>query len=225
MQFDIITIFPKLFQSFLNESLIKKSLDKKVNKICVHNLRDFTLGKHRQVDDSPYGGGAGMIMMAEPIIHAVEKIKKQNKASKKFKSQVILLSPAGKQLDQAQVKKFSHVDQLILICGRYQGVDARVATIVDAQISIGHYVLSGGELPAMVLTEAVARLIPGYLGNPNSLRNETKLKGPYRRLAAPQYTRPEKIKIQNKIYSVPPVLLSGDHQKIAAWEKEHSKIK
>ncbi|MBU4360292.1 tRNA (guanosine(37)-N1)-methyltransferase TrmD [Patescibacteria group bacterium] len=218
MQFDIITIFPDLFNSFLNESLIAKSHQNKVNKFCVHNLRKWSQGKHKQVDDRPYGGGAGMVLMAEPILKAVAQIKFKNK---KKKSKVTLLSPAGKQFDQTMAKKFAKLDQLILICGRYQGVDARVEKVIDEKISIGPYILSGGELPAMALVETVARLIPGYLGNIKSLENETQIISDQKKSEHPQYTRPEIVKINNKSHKVPVVLLSGDHKKIKDWRKKH----
>jgi len=215
MQFDILTIFPNLFNSFLNESLIKKSLQKKVNKICVHDLRVWSEGKHKQVDDRPYGGGAGMVLMAEPIIKAIQEIKL--KRSKKIK--IILLSPQGKQFDQKMAQRFSKLDQLILICGRYQGVDARIEKFIDEKVSVGPYILSGGELPAMILTESVARLIPGYLGNPKSLEDETFSGKKSLNITWPQYTRPEILKVRNKKYSVPKILLSGDHKKIKEWKK------
>lgn len=244
MQFDIITIFPNLFNSFLNESLIAKSHKNKVNKFCVHDLRKWSQGKHKQIDDKPYGGGAGMILMAEPIIKAVAQIKlninqqyplnpndhkgRSEQAGKKSKT--ILLSPAGKQFDQAMAKKFVKFDQLILICGRYQGVDARVEKIVNEKISVGPYILSGGELPTMIIIEAVARLIPGYLSNIKSLENETQIisdnptkDGVKKNSEHPQYTRPEIIKIDNKSYKVPAVLLSGNHKKINEWQIKHRK--
>ncbi len=216
MQFDIITIFPDLFNSFLSQSLIAKSQQNKVNKFCVHDLRKWSQGKHKQVDDKPYGGGAGMILMAEPIIKAVKEIKNK-------KSKVILLSPAGKQFDQTMAKKFANLDQLILICGRYQGVDARVEKIIDAKISVGPYILSGGELAAMTITESVARLIPNYLGNIKSLENETQTVLGQKNSEHPQYTRPEIIKINNKSHKIPSILLSGDHKKIADWKTKHRK--
>lgn len=218
MQFDIITIFPNLFNSFLNESLIKKSLDKKLNKICVHDLRKWAKGKHKQVDDRPYGGGAGMVLMAEPIIQAVTEIKKKNKNKK---TKVVLLTPAGQQFTEHTAKIFSKLDNLILICGRYEGFDARIDKIIDEKISIGPYILSGGELPAMIVVETVARLVPCFLSNPQSLQNETQVKNTKKKIQYPQYTRPEILKIKNKKYSVPKTLLSGDHQKIQNWRKEH----
>ncbi len=217
MTFDIITIFPHLFDSFLNESLIKKSVQKKLNKICVHDLRRWAKGKHRQVDDRPYGGGPGMILMVEPILRALKSLKAK-KGQKKTK--IILLSPAGKEFNQKMAQKLSGYDRLILICGRYEGVDARVEKIIDKKISIGPYVLSGGELAAMVMVETISRLRPGYLGNPNSLQEETFLFSQNKK-EYPQYTRPETMVIQGKKYHVPKILLSGNHQKIKEWRKKN----
>lgn len=227
MQFDIITIFPNLFDSFLNESLMKKSLDKKLNKICVHDLRKWSKGKHKQVDDRPYGGGAGMVLMAEPILNAVKEIKKKNLSrhgvtSKKTK--VILLAPSGKQLNEKLVKNFSKKDEnLILICGRYEGFDSRIEKIVDEKISVGPYVLSGGELPAMILIESVSRFIPEFLSNPESLQEETSIKDNKKNIQYPQYTRPEVLTINNKKYSVPKILLSGNHKEIKEWRNKNRK--
>jgi len=216
MQFDVITIFPHLFDSFLNESLIKKSIQKKLNKICVHDLRKWSEGKRKQVDDRPYGGGPGMVLMAKPIIKAIKSLKqKDNK-----KSKVILLSPAGKQFNQKMAEKFSKLNQLILICGRYEGIDARVEKIVDEKISVGPYILSGGELAAMVIIESVSRLVPGYLGNPQSLKEETYSAKGNGQSEYPQYTRPEVLEINGKKYRVPKVLLSGNHKKIKEWREK-----
>jgi len=216
MQFDIITIFPNLFGSFLNESLMKKSLDKKLNKIVIHDLRKWSKGKHKQVDGRPYGGGAGMVLMAEPILKAVKEIKRK-------KTKVIMLSPAGEQLNEKKVKQLSKEKNLILICGRYEGFDARVDDIIDEKISIGPYVLSGGELPAMILTEAVSRFIPGFLKNPESLEEETLVQDNIKIAQYPQYTRPEVLKIGLKKYSVPKVLLSGNHKEIKDWRNKNKR--
>jgi tRNA (guanine-N1)-methyltransferase len=218
MHFDIITIFPHLFDSFLNESLIKKSIQKKLNNFCVHDLRQCAVNDYGQVDERPYGGGPGMILMAEPILKTLNKIKAKNKKNKKKKSKIVLLSPAGKQFDQKMAERFSQLDQLIFICGRYEGCDARVEKFIDEKVSVGPYVLSGGELPAMTIMEAVARLIPGYLGNPESLKNETHQNN---KKEYPQYTRPEILTVAEKKYRVPKILLSGHHQKIKDWQAKH----
>lgn len=238
MRFDIITIFPNFFDSFLNESLIKKSIDKKINRFLIHDLRVWATGKHRQVDDRPFGGGAGMVLMAEPIIQALKHISIQAPASPagrlKHKNKItnnkrqttnnkkltILLSPAGKQFNQKMAEKFSKYSQIVFICGRYEGVDARVEKFADEKISIGPYVLNGGEVAAMVMMEAVARLQPGFVGNQESLKEESfnDDKKEY-----PQYTRPEILEINKKKMKVPTVLMSGDHKKIREWRSKNSK--
>jgi tRNA (guanine37-N1)-methyltransferase len=203
MRFDIITIFPQIFNFYFNESIIKRAQEKKLVKIKVHNLRDFTNDKRNSVDDKPYGGGPGMVMMVEPILKAVKKIKKG-------KTKTILFSTRGKKFDQAMAKRFSKLDNLIMICGRYEGVDERVAKyIADEEVSIGDYVLTGGEIPAMIVVDAVSRFIPGVLGKHESLE---EIKGSY-----PVYTRPESILINKKKKVVPEILLSGNHKKIEEW--------
>ncbi len=207
MRFDILTIFPKILDSYINESIIKRAREKKLIKITAHNLRDFTTDKHRKVDDHPFGGGPGMVMKVEPVYRAVEKIKKNKK------SRVILFSTRGKKLDNAMAKRLAKYDQLILICGRYEGVDERVAEqIADEEISVGDYVLAGGELPAIVLTEVVARFVPGVLGKWESLED---VKGSY-----PVYTRPAEFQPKKgKNWKVPKVLMSGSHAKINEWRR------
>src|SRR3989344_4556244 len=214
MRFDIITIFPKILESYFQESLLKKAQDKGLIKIVSHNLRDFTVDKHRKVDDTPYGGGPGMVLKTEPIYKAVQFLKSKVK-SQKSKVRVILFSLRGKKFDQRAAHRLAKYDQLIFICGRYEGVDERVATdVADEELAIGDFVLSGGELPAAVVIEAVARLIPGMLGKRQSLE---ELKGSY-----PVYTKPEVVKLKvkgqkSKVLKVPKVLLSGNHKKIYLW--------
>ncbi len=215
MRFDIITIFPQLFDSFLDASLIKKAADKKISHFKVHNLRDWAFDKHKKADDRPFGGGAGMILKPEPLFKAIKAIRCKNK---KTNTKVVLLAPAGRPFNQHMAKNWLKNDQIILICGRYEGVDARVEKIIDEKISIGPYVLSGGEVAAMVVMEAVVRLVPGYMGNPASLNEETFEQDLYE---YPQYTRPESLKVAGKNYTVPKVLLSGDHQKIIVWRQKH----
>jgi len=218
IKFDIITIFPEIFNSYFSESLISRAIKKKLIKINVHNLRDWTSDKHKTVDDKPFGGGLGMVMKVEPIFKAVTALKSQipNPKSKILKSKTILFTPRGKKFNQKTAYQFSRLDQLILICGRYEGVDERVAKhIADVELSIGDYDLMGGELPAMVTIEAVSRLIPGVLGKKELLKQRiTKEKG---FIEYAQYTRPE---IFNK-WKVPKVLISGDHKKIEEWRKKH----
>lgn len=207
MIFNIITIFPNIFDSYFNESILKRAQKKKLIKIAVHNLRDFTEDKHKKVDDSPYGGGPGMVIKIEPIYRAVEAVKRKAKSAKL--KRVILFSTRGKKLDSKVAQRLSKYDQLILICGRYEGVDERVAEhIADEEISIGDYVLAGGELPAMILVETVSRQIPGVLGKYESLE---EVKGSY-----PVYTKPEAF----KGWKAPKVLLGGNHKKIEEWRKK-----
>lgn len=228
MRFDILTIFPNLFDSFKNEALIARAQKKEIISINAHNLRNWTEDAHKTVDDKPYGGGVGMVLMVEPIMKAIGSLKEKGRTNK---SKVIVFSPKGKKFDQAMARKFSKLDRLIMICGRYEGIDERVAKyIADEEISIGDYVLFGGEVPAMVVTEAVTRLLPGAVGKQQSIEDESfkKIKGiakeqMNRFLEYPHYTRPEKIKINSKIRNVPKVLLSGNHEKIEEWRSKHSK--
>ena len=217
MHFNIITIFPKFFDSYFSESILKRAQKNGLIKIAAHNLRDFTSDPHHKVDDTPYGGGPGMVLKIQPIYDAVEFLKSKIK-SKKSKVRTILFSTRGKKLDSKIAKRLSKYDQLILICGRYEGVDERVAQyIADEEISVGDYVLSGGELPAMVLVEAVSRYLPGVLGKYESLE---EIKGSY-----PVYTKPEIFKLKAKslkAWRAPKVLLSGNHKKIAEWRKKFS---
>ena len=213
MRIDIITIFPKMFEAVLGESIVKRARAKGKLDLYLHDLRDYTLDKHRKVDDRPFGGGSGMVMSAEPIFRAVEHIKSKAKSKK---SKVILLCPQGKTFDQPMAKSLAKCRHLILICGHYEGVDERVRQrIVDAEVSIGDYVLTGGELPAMVLVDALTRLLPGVLGDKNSLKFES-FEGNL--LEYPQFTRPAVFR-QMK---VPAILLSGDHFRIEAWRKKAS---
>ncbi len=219
IRFDIITIFPNLFDGFLNESLLAKAQKKKLLKIEIHNLRDFTADKHKKVDDKLFGGGLGMVMKVEPIYRAVQALKK-SPASLKLRrtSKTILFTPRGKKFTQKMAYEFSKFDQLIFICGRYEGVDERVAkNIADYKISIGDYVLMGGEIPAMAVIEIVSRLIPGVIGKPEFLKERSIRKA---FVEYPQYTRPEMF----KDWKVPKVLLSGDHKKIEEWRKKHGKV-
>jgi len=209
-----------MLDSYFNESILKRAQIKKLISIKAHNLRDFTLDKHHKVDDTPYGGGPGMVFKADVIDRAVKKIKisaplsgagsASGGKSSKLKSRTILFSLRGEKFDSVVAKRLSKYDQLILICGRYEGVDERVAKyIADEEISIGDFVLSGGELAAGVLVDAVSRFIPGVLGKFGSLE---EIKGSYQ-----VYTKPEVVKISGKKYKVPEVLLSGNHKKIEQW--------
>jgi len=208
LRIDIITIFPEMFRGPFDVSILKKAQDRGFVEIKVHNLRDFTEDKHRTVDDYPYGGGSGMVMKPEPIFKAVRTLRKE-------KSEVILLSPSGDLFNQKIAEELSKKDHLILICGRYEGVDERVKEIITREISIGDYVLTGGEIPAMVLVDAIVRLIPGVLGDPNSLKEESFQWGI---LEYPQYTHPREFEGME----VPEILLSGNHKEIRRWRRKEA---
>ena len=216
LTFDIITIFPGIFNGFLKESLILRAQKKKLIKIRIHNLRKWAKDRHKTVDDRPFGGGLGMVLKVEPIFKAVKAIKKP-------KSKIILFTPRGKKFNQQLAFKLSKLNQIIMICGRYEGVDERVARhIADMELSIGDYDLMGGDLPSQVLMETVTRLIPGAIGKPALLKERiTKEKG---FIEYPQYTRPEVFEPKKGIrWKVPKVLLSGHHKKIEEWRKKHGK--
>jgi len=205
--FDILTIFPKFFDSYLSQSLVGKALEKKFLEVKVHNLRDFSHDKHRIVDDVPYGGGEGMVFRPEPLTEAIETIRKPYQ-----KGRVIYLSCQGRLLTQDVVKELAiNWDEILLVCGRYEGIDQRVIdSSIDEEISIGDYVLAGGEVAAQAVMDALIRLIPGVVGKENSLKEESFEWG---LLEYPHYTRPEVF--QEK--SVPPILLSGNHAQIRRW--------
>lgn len=257
MKIDIITIFPDIFNSFFNESLLARAIKKKLISIKAHNLRKWTNDNHKTVDDRPYGGGAGMVLKVEPIFKAVQLLAKR-KWSRLYrgsatrsgqsanhpndkrlaisdwrKTKVILLSAKGKQFTQKDARRLAKYNQLIFICGRYEGVDERVAKYVaDEEISVGPFVLFGGEVPAMTIIEAVSRLIPGVMAKEESVRLESFSDKNSETKEHPQYTRPE-IFIPNakrrtpsakQNWRVPKVLLSGDHKKIASWRKKNKGI-
>ena len=220
MKFNIITIFPKIFDSYLNESILKRAQKNKLIDIKIHNLWDFTKDKRGKVDDRPFGGGPGMVMQIQPIIKAIKFIKSKIKNQK---SKVIIFTPGGKQFDnKIAVNLAKNYDNLILICGRYEGIDARIKKVIKdlglkiKEISIGSYVLTGGELPAMVLIDAVSRQIPGVLGKTESL--EEKRHG----IGTSVYTRPEVFRWKGKEYKAPKVLLSGNHKKIEMWRRKNN---
>ena len=215
MRVDIITIFPKMFEPVLNESIIKRAQKKGKVKIYIHNLRDYSQDKHRKVDDRTFGGGSGMVMNPEPIFRAVEAIMLQASGFR-LQAKVILLCPQGERLTQKVAKRLVKYKHLILLCGHYEGIDERVrAYLADEELSIGDYVLTGGELPAMVLVDCLVRLLPGVLGDKNSLKFESFKDN---LLEYPQYTRPANFRGMK----VPAILLSGDHKKIEIWRKKES---
>jgi tRNA (guanine37-N1)-methyltransferase len=207
MEIDVLTLFPRIFEGPLEESILKRAQQKGLVGVRVHNLRDFTHDKHRVVDDKPYGGGPGMLMKPEPIFEAVEKFRRSD-------SRVVLMTPQGSPLMQARAQKFAQAAHLIIICGHYEGVDERVrAALVNDEVSIGDYVLTNGALAAAVFVDAVVRLLPGVLGDENSAGDDSFAGG---LLEGPQYTRPPEF----RGLTVPEVLLSGNHEAIAQWRAE-----
>ncbi|MCX6723762.1 MAG: tRNA (guanosine(37)-N1)-methyltransferase TrmD [Candidatus Staskawiczbacteria bacterium] len=234
IKFDVITIFPEIFKSYIGESLIARAQAKKFIKINLRDLRKWTTDRHKTVDERPFGGGLGMVLKVEPIYKAVQKLRYRGKSEPSKKAKVILFTPRGRKFDQKLAYKLSKLDQIIFICGRYEGVDERVAQkIADMEISIGDYDLMGGELPAMVAIETISRLIPGVLGKPQLLKERISKLGGFLEYA--QYTRPEVFcptpgvgrktpGVKAKYWRVPKVLLSGDHKKIDIWKKLHGKV-
>jgi tRNA (guanine37-N1)-methyltransferase len=206
--FDIITIFPKIFDSYFNESIISRGQKKKLIKINVHDLRKWTSDKRKTVDDKPYGGGPGMIFKVEPIWKALRALKTKKGQAK---TKIILTDPAGKKFDQRMAEKLAKMKRVVILCGRYEGFDARVGDLVDEKISVGDYILTGGEIPAMAIVDVISRLVPGVVGKEESLREETFSRKDF--VEYPQYTRP----FEFRGWRVPKILLSGDHQKIKAW--------
>lgn len=217
LRFDFVTIFPNIFNSYFSESLFQRALKRGIIKIKIHNLRDYAVGKYKQVDDRPFGGGPGMVLEIKPIYKAIRTIKSQAKSAKR--KRVIVFSTRGKLFNSKIAKRLAQYDQLIMICGRYEGVDERVAKyLADEEISVGDYVLSGGELPAIIVAEVVSRYVKGFLGKYESLED---VKGSY-----PVFTRPAEFVIKKGRKgikaTVPKVLLSGDHKEIMAWRRQYS---
>jgi len=240
MKIDILTLFPKMFKGPFEESILRRAQDKSLVEIKIHNLRKWAKDKRGTVDDRSYGGGVGMVLMIQPIYDAIEslKLKMKNKQSlisnenekvkiTKKNLKIVLLGPKGKVWNQRMAQEYSKLEQLILICGHYEGVDERVKNFIDEEVSIGNYILTGGEIPAMVLVDSIVRLIPGVLEKPAATKIESfsnyhdTVHGNYLLLECPQYTKPESF----RGLKVPKILLSGDHKKISEWrQKEALKI-
>lgn len=218
MRFDIISIFPESFASYFGVSMLKRAQEDGLIEIRAHNLREYAHDARKTVDDTPYGGGAGMVLKPEPLAEAIEAVsRKQSTANKQQKTRVILFSAKGKVFTQADARRLKEYDRLIMVCGRYEGIDERIAEhFIDEELSIGDYVLTGGEIAAMVVTDAVARLIPGVLGNTESAETESHAEVGI--VEYPQYTKPEEF----RGLRVPEVLLSGHHGEIEKWRKEQS---
>lgn len=211
MRVDVITLFPEIIEGVIGVSLLGKAIEQGILTVACTNPRDFTTDRHRTVDDEPFGGGAGMVMKCEPLFAAVESLREVNSLQR-----IILLSPRGRRLDQAKVKELAAADDMVLICARYEGVDERVSEgLVTEEISIGDYVLNGGELPALVLIEAMSRMLPGVVGDWESVETDSFYDGI---LGPPQYTRPAEFRGME----VPAILRSGNHALIAAWRREQA---
>ncbi|MDA8352296.1 MAG: tRNA (guanosine(37)-N1)-methyltransferase TrmD [Firmicutes bacterium] len=215
MHFDVLTLFPEMFEGFFSSSILKRALDRELVTASVINFRDYSTNKHRTVDDTPYGGGGGMVLKPEPLFYAVEAITNEAAA----RPPVVMMSPQGTPYTQKKAEELAGYDRLILLCGHYEGFDERIREhLVDDEISIGDYVLTGGELPAMVLMDSVIRLIPGVLGNESSAEADSFSTG---LLEYPQYTRPAEF----RDWAVPDVLLSGNHKEIDQWRRRQSLLR
>lgn len=213
MKIHIITLFPSMFEGPFATSMLKKAQDNGLAEIRIHDLRQFGIGARRTVDDTPYGGGAGMVLRPEPVTEAVESIKIIDP-----KAKVVLLTPSGQKYDQKFAQELSGEDSLILICGHYEGFDERIAEVVDIELSVGDFVMTGGEIPAMAVVDSVVRLIPGVLGDETSAHEESFSDG---LVEYPHYTRPDVYRGM----AVPEVLKSGNHAEIAKWRREQSEAK
>lgn len=216
MNFHLLTIFPDILDSYLNESILKRAQEKNIITIQKHNLRDWTDDRHQTVDDTPYGGGAGMVMKVDVLYKAINAIKQGNKGAR-----VVLLSAKGRKWNQQLAKEYSMLDNVVFVCGRYEGVDERVLNFIDEEISIGDFVLTGGELGAAIIIDSVTRLLPGSLGNADSAISESHSIQDL--LEYPQYTRPEVFEAEGEKYAVPEILLSGNHAEIEKWRQSKMK--
>ena len=218
VRFDIITLFPPIFAGYLTQSLLAKAIERGLVEIHIHDLREWSIDlKHHKIDDRPYGGGPGMLICVEPVVQCVEAVQQMSDQP----AVVVLLTPQGEKLDQRRIETMARYQRIILLCGRYEGFDQRVIDILNPiELSVGDYVLNGGEVAAMVVVDSTVRLIPGVLGDEKSSWDDSFSRG-NRLLEFPQYTRPPEF----RGHSVPEVLLSGDHKRIADWRTEHSKSK
>ncbi|HEV7222952.1 MAG TPA: tRNA (guanosine(37)-N1)-methyltransferase TrmD [Pirellulales bacterium] len=214
MRFDVLTLFPEMFPDYLGQSLLKLAIDKGLVDVRLHDIRDWAEGRHKMVDDRPFGGGPGMVLMVKPVVECVEAVRGEGEEP----GHLVMLSPQGRRLDQSVVEELAEKRRLILLCGRYEGFDERVKQLLKPdEISIGDFVLNGGEVAAMVVIDAVIRLVPGVLGDERS-SSEDSFSGAERLLEFPQYTRPREF----RGLAAPEILLSGNHPEIARWRKEQS---
>ncbi len=217
MRFDVLTLFPEIFTGYLSQSLLHKAIERSLVQVAIHDMRKWSTNKHHKVDDRPYGGGPGMVLCVEPVIESVEEIQKEGSSP----GRVILLTPQGRRLSQPIIEELAHEPRLLLLCGRYEGFDQRVTDILQPdEISIGDFILNGGEVAAMVLIDSAIRLIPGVLGDEQSAIEDSFSEG-NRHLECAQYTRPREF----RGHQVPEVLLGGNHEEIARWRREQSYLK
>ncbi len=215
MRFDILTLFPDIFPGYLGQSLLKRAIDGGLVQVCLHDIRKWSRDKHLKVDDRPYGGGPGMVMMVEPVVACVEAVRTQSAEA----GPLVMLTPQGRPLDQAGVERLSRHERIVLLCGRYEGFDERIRLLLEPEeISIGDYILNGGEVAAMVIIDAVIRLLPGVLGDAESSQCDS-FSGANRLLEFAQFTRPR----EYRGLQVPEILLGGDHGEIARWREENSR--
>jgi len=217
MRFDLLTLFPEMFTGYFSQSLLHKAIERGLVEIRLHDFRDWTTDKHRSVDDRPFGGGPGMVLMAPPVVECVEQVLRQDQRT----AGIVLLTPQGRRFEQRVAEEYAKLPRLILLCGRYEGFDQRIVDLLQPdELSLGDFVLNGGEVAAMSVIDAVVRLIPGVLGDDRSNQEDSFSSG-NRWLESAQYTRPR----EYRGLAVPEVLLSGDHQKIARWREEQSYFK
>ena len=222
MKFQAISIYPNMFNSYLGEGILKRALDNRIIHFTARDLRDWSTDRYKSVDDTPYGGGAGMLMKIELLYNALEEVKeKYNTEASKRK--IILLSASGKTWNQQMAKEYSKLDEVIFVCGRFEGVDARISHFIDEEVSVGDYVLKGGELPALIIMDSITRLLPEALGNNESSLDESHSEEGV--LEYPQYTKPAVFEIDGQKYQVPEVLTNGNHAEIAKWRKANQKKK
>lgn len=215
MRFDVLTLFPEIFSGYLSQSLLKLAIDRELVDVQLHNLRDWSRGKHKEVDDKPYGGGPGMLFKPEPVVECVEAVQQMSEGSSKGPGRLLMMTPQGRRLDQPFAEELATSDRLLLLCGRYEGFDQRICDLLEPEeVSIGDFVLNGGEVAAMTIIDTVVRLVPGVLGDVESNQQDSFSRAG-RTLEYAQYTRPR----EYRGLEVPEVLLSGNHPEIAKWRE------
>jgi len=215
MRFDVLTLFPEIFTGYLGQSLLKRAIERGLVEVRLHNIRDWSTNKHKKVDDRPFGGGPGMVLMVEPVVRCVEAVRGQDPDP----GHLVLLTPQGRRLDQPLVERLARHRRMVLLCGRYEGFDERIRLVLEPdEISVGDFVLNGGEVAAMTIIDATVRLVPGVLGDEDSSASDS-FSGHQRLLESAQYTRPRVF----RGFEVPEILISGNHEQIARWRKENAR--